>query len=179
MKSPESYIPAEDDAWEEARKAPWPKDRHRWSHPAVYLAGQDVGWFYVHVDRDGRHKARFVTRYRQLVREAERGADLGARCQGARDRRPKWLQRKESSLREWESGRGEQLRALVATENTREIQRRMRRPLNDTDKSVRVDDSAGASSVRRERAPQAHAKSYSNRRVQALQEILHSANKNA
>lgn len=32
-------------AMREACNAPFPKDRHSWSHPAVYLAGCAVGWF--------------------------------------------------------------------------------------------------------------------------------------
>lgn len=32
-------------AMREACCAPYPKDQHQWSHPAVYLAGCAVGWF--------------------------------------------------------------------------------------------------------------------------------------
>jgi len=40
-------LPAPRDAYLEACAAPSPKSAQPWSHPAVYLAGRDSGWFFL------------------------------------------------------------------------------------------------------------------------------------
>ena len=40
-------LPTGHDAYVEACNAPSPRSAQSWSHPAVYLAGRDSGWFYL------------------------------------------------------------------------------------------------------------------------------------
>lgn len=40
-------LPSAQAAYQEACSAPSPKSAQNWSHPAVYLAGRDSGWFFL------------------------------------------------------------------------------------------------------------------------------------
>ena len=40
-------LPLVHDAYLEACRAPSPRSAQSWSHPAVYLAGRDTGWFFL------------------------------------------------------------------------------------------------------------------------------------
>lgn len=60
----------------EACTAPYPKDQHQWSHPAVYLAGCAVGWFDMQNRTERELLPIFSHAYEQLVRRVMDGETL-------------------------------------------------------------------------------------------------------
>jgi len=60
----------------EACNAPYPKDQHTWSHPAVYLAGNAVGWFDVQHLTERELFPIFDNAYTQLVHRVLNGEQL-------------------------------------------------------------------------------------------------------
>jgi len=63
-------------AMREACNAPYPKDAQRWSHPAVYLAGCEVGWFDMHNKTERELLPIFEHAYTILTRRAMNGEQL-------------------------------------------------------------------------------------------------------
>jgi hypothetical protein len=57
-------LPDAHSAYREACAAPAPKRAHSWSHPAVYLAGRDVGWFILANSPEKQTWPLFRERYR-------------------------------------------------------------------------------------------------------------------
>jgi len=60
----EEGLPDPRSAYREACAAPRPKRAQRWSHPAVYLAGRDVGWFFLANSPEHQTWPVFRERYR-------------------------------------------------------------------------------------------------------------------
>lgn len=50
--------------------------RHRWSHPAVYLAGQNAGWFELRGEDESQIFPRFSYQYEVLCRRVREGENL-------------------------------------------------------------------------------------------------------
>ena len=69
-------LPAPRAAYVEACSAPSPKRAQRWSHPAVYLAGQDTGWYTLANEVDAVAFTRFEYHYGELCRRVMNGEDL-------------------------------------------------------------------------------------------------------
>jgi len=69
-------LPAVRAAYEEACRAPSPKVKHRWSHPAVYQAGVATGWLEMHSMPTDQIFPRFKYHYEQLVKRVMSGEDI-------------------------------------------------------------------------------------------------------
>jgi hypothetical protein len=63
-------------AMREACSAPFPKDRHAWSHPAVYLAACAVGWYDMQNRTERELLPIFEAAYEVLVRRVVSGEQL-------------------------------------------------------------------------------------------------------
>ncbi|WP_058022063.1 hypothetical protein [Pseudohongiella spirulinae] len=72
----EHGMPATKAAYEEACRAPSPKARHRWSHPAVYQAGVATGWFELASRPTDEIYPRFEYHYEQLCKRVMAGEDI-------------------------------------------------------------------------------------------------------
>lgn len=78
---PEDFgLPSVADAWSEVQKHSHNVDRHRWTHPAVRIAGRRTGWFDImHLTsergRDRLHKS-FIRHYEYLVQRVMRGQEV-------------------------------------------------------------------------------------------------------
>lgn len=69
-------LPAAHDAYVEACCAPNPKADQAWSHPAVYLAGKQTGWFELANRPEGQVYPLFEKHYRALCQRALGGETL-------------------------------------------------------------------------------------------------------
>ena len=69
-------IPAPREAYLEACNAPSPKAAHHWSHPLVYHAGRETGWYLLAHEPESRTYPVFLEHYRRLSRELARGEQL-------------------------------------------------------------------------------------------------------
>ena len=69
-------LPSASNAYEEACLAPSPKTEAAWSHPIVYLAGRDAGWYLL--ANHARHEAWpvFQGNYNRWLQRALRGETL-------------------------------------------------------------------------------------------------------
>lgn len=65
-------------AYMEACRAPGPKAKQKWSHPAVYHAGKNTGWFELSSFPEDQIYPRFKTFYQQLVDRVMNGEALDA-----------------------------------------------------------------------------------------------------
>lgn len=76
-------MPSAAEAWAEANAAAHNPAGHRWSHPAVQMAGQAIGWFEIHqtTARTTRERLekRFEREYQALVNRVMAGEPLEAR----------------------------------------------------------------------------------------------------
>lgn len=72
----EQGLPTAHDAYVEACCAPHPKAEQHWSHPAVYLAGKETGWFELANQIESRVFPQFEKHYRKMVRRVLAGEDL-------------------------------------------------------------------------------------------------------
>lgn len=74
---PESLgMPSPEAAYREAASATSPVTAFRWSHPAVYHAGSDTGWFDLRNLPEGVVKKRFIDNYDRRVRQVLSGEEL-------------------------------------------------------------------------------------------------------
>jgi len=69
-------LPAAHDAYVEACQAPSPKSAQNWSHPAVYLAGRDSGWFFLANNIERISWPVFREHYQQYCARVIRGENL-------------------------------------------------------------------------------------------------------
>jgi len=69
-------LPAVHDAYLEACKASSPKSAQNWSHPAVYLAGRDSGWFFLANNIERISWPVFRDHYQQYCARVIRGENL-------------------------------------------------------------------------------------------------------
>ncbi len=69
-------LPGVHDAYLEACKAPSPKSAQPWSHPAVYLAGKDSGWFFLANNIERISWPVFREHYQGYCARVIRGEDL-------------------------------------------------------------------------------------------------------
>ena len=69
-------LPAVHDAYLQACKAPSPKSAQSWSHPAVYLAGKDSGWFFLANNVERISWPVFRDHYQGYCARVIRGEDL-------------------------------------------------------------------------------------------------------
>ncbi len=69
-------LPAVHDAYLEACKAPSPKSAQNWSHPAVYLAGKDSGWFFLANNIERISWPVYRDHYQQYCARVIRGENL-------------------------------------------------------------------------------------------------------
>jgi hypothetical protein len=69
-------LPPAKSAYEEACRAPSPKARQRWSHPAVYLAGSQTGWFELSSMPTEQILPRFEYNYAMLCQRVMAGEEL-------------------------------------------------------------------------------------------------------
>jgi hypothetical protein len=69
-------LPAPQKAYEEACMAPSPKDRHKWSHPAVYHAGRLTGWHELHSMTAKEMMPRFSYNYEVLCKRVMAGENI-------------------------------------------------------------------------------------------------------
>ncbi len=63
-------------AYREAANAPSPKNAQSWSHPAVYLAGRQVGWHHMATLPEGRSFPLYAAAYRELIQRVLAGEEL-------------------------------------------------------------------------------------------------------
>ncbi len=71
-------LPNAEAAYREACLAPEPKAAHHWSHPAVYFAGRETGWFLLQSEPQSVAFPQFDYHYTQLCRRVLRGETLDA-----------------------------------------------------------------------------------------------------
>jgi hypothetical protein len=69
-------LPAPQAAYIEACCAAEPKSQQRWSHPAVYLAGEHTGWFALASETQAQIFPLFEYNYRQLCHRVMTGEQL-------------------------------------------------------------------------------------------------------
>ena len=69
-------LPRAHDAYLEACRLPTPKALQNWSHPAVYLAGKNTGWFELANQTEGQIFPLFEYYYSQLVQRVLQGEEL-------------------------------------------------------------------------------------------------------
>jgi hypothetical protein len=69
-------LPSAGDAYREACLAPEPKAGHVWSHPAVYHAARDTGWFALANETQSQVFPQFEYYYTQVCKRVMRGEDL-------------------------------------------------------------------------------------------------------
>ena len=69
-------LPATHDAYNEACCAPHPKIEQQWSHPAVYFAGKDTGWFDLANKTEKQIFPLFEKHYRNLCQRVLHGEEL-------------------------------------------------------------------------------------------------------
>jgi hypothetical protein len=72
----EHGLPAAHDAYVQACCALHPKAEHKWSHPAVYLAGKATGWFELESNPENKIYPLFESHYRKLCRRVLAGEEL-------------------------------------------------------------------------------------------------------
>lgn len=71
-------LPAAEAAYREACLAAEPKAAQHWSHPAVYYAGRETGWFVLQSEPQSVAFPQFDYHYTQLCRRVLRGETLDA-----------------------------------------------------------------------------------------------------
>jgi hypothetical protein len=71
-------LPSPHDAYVEACRAASPKSAQTWSHPAVYLAGRDSGWFFLANNTERTSWPVFKAHYDQYCARVLRGESLDA-----------------------------------------------------------------------------------------------------
>lgn len=69
-------LPPVMEAYREAANAPSPKNAQAWSHPAVYLAGRQVGWHAMAHLAENRSFPLFAAAYRELIKRVLAGEEL-------------------------------------------------------------------------------------------------------
>lgn len=69
-------LPSAQDAYREACLAPEPKAGHAWSHPAVYHAARETGWFALANETQSQVFPQFEYHYTQVCKRVMRGEDL-------------------------------------------------------------------------------------------------------
>ena len=69
-------LPAAHDAYIEACCASHPKVEHQWTHPAVYLAGRETGWFEIGNKTEKQIFPLFGKQYRALCQRVLHGEEL-------------------------------------------------------------------------------------------------------
>lgn len=69
-------LPPVHQAYQEACIRPSPKDRQRWSHPAVYHAGKNTGWHELACTPTDQIFPRFEYHYAELCRRVMAGESL-------------------------------------------------------------------------------------------------------
>ena len=69
-------LPSLTAAYEEACKAPSPKDRQKWSHPAVYHAGRLTGWSELHAIATNQMLPRYQYNYEILCKRVIAGENI-------------------------------------------------------------------------------------------------------
>ncbi|GGB83157.1 hypothetical protein GCM10011352_06240 [Marinobacterium zhoushanense] len=69
-------LPVTRDAYIEACMHAAHPRRHRWSHPAVYLAGRNTGWFELRSEDEAEVLPRFRYQYEVLCRRVREGEEL-------------------------------------------------------------------------------------------------------
>ncbi|WP_461518334.1 replication protein P [Porticoccus sp.] len=69
-------LPSPREAYLEACNAPSPKARFHWSHPMVYHAGLETGWYRLANEPETSSYPVFLEHYRRLSRELARGEQL-------------------------------------------------------------------------------------------------------
>ncbi|HRG50492.1 MAG TPA: replication protein P [Pseudomonadales bacterium] len=71
-----SGLPDAYDAYREACLAPSPKVEQRWSHAAVYLAGQETGWYFLATQTEKISRPVYERHYRALCERVAAGETL-------------------------------------------------------------------------------------------------------
>lgn len=79
-------LPSSDEAYLEAARARYPVTANHWSHPAVYHAGADTGWFELRSLPAAKIKAAFVKNYERRVGQVINGEILPTPRQEALER---------------------------------------------------------------------------------------------
>ena len=69
-------LPPVQEAYREAANAPSPKNAQPWSHPAVYLAGKQVGWRNMVHMAEAKSFPLFAKAYRELIKRVLAGEAL-------------------------------------------------------------------------------------------------------
>ncbi|OHV12982.1 replication protein P [Kushneria phosphatilytica] len=98
-------MPSVDRAWREANGHAHDPEGHRWSHPAVRMAGQSIGWIEIHgttaASRRERLEKRFAREYQALVNRVMAGEQLEARglLENDNDRSPAELAKRAGEER--------------------------------------------------------------------------------
>lgn len=76
-------LPTAEAAYREACLAPEPKVSHGWTHPAIYLAGRDTGWFLLASEPQNIAFPAFDYHYTGYCRRVMRGESLDVPMQPA------------------------------------------------------------------------------------------------
>lgn len=69
-------LPESRNAYIEACQAPSPKIKHAWSHPAVYLAGREAGWYLLANNPEHIAFPVFEQHYQALCQKVIKGEQL-------------------------------------------------------------------------------------------------------
>lgn len=69
-------LPSAEDAYREACLAPEPKAEQAWSHPAVYFAARETGWYALANEVQSQVFPQFEFHYSQVCKRLMRGEDM-------------------------------------------------------------------------------------------------------
>jgi hypothetical protein len=69
-------LPSAREAYIEACNASSPKSAHNWSHPAIYFAGKDTGWFTLSSETERTAFPAFEKKYRDLCQRVFDGEEF-------------------------------------------------------------------------------------------------------
>jgi hypothetical protein len=72
----EMGLPGVRDAYLEAANAASPKNAQKWSHPAVYLAGKETGWYELSHQTEAKSFPHFAQAYRKIIQRLLAGETL-------------------------------------------------------------------------------------------------------
>ena len=67
------HLPDVRSAYQQACSAPYPKEQHNWSHPLVYYAGAQTGWFFLDSNLQSQTFPFFKTNFERLCNQFAKG----------------------------------------------------------------------------------------------------------
>ncbi|HEY7773803.1 MAG TPA: replication protein P [Marinagarivorans sp.] len=101
--SDSASLPDAHSAYLEACRAPSPKSRYRWSHPAVYHAGKACDWYFLQTSAEHTAYPIFKKKYQDVCDRVRAGEELKLEPEAAVEHKPKAQPNKEEGLKKLEA----------------------------------------------------------------------------